>query len=221
MIKRTEIEMDPKLAAMREDYRLNGLDEADVAADPISQFQRWFDDAVRGNVHEPNGMTLATVGSDGQPTARIVLLKMVDQRGLAFFTNMESRKGEHLAANPKAALTFWWGPLERQVRFEGAMSHVDDDEADAYYQSRPVGSRIGAWASPQSKVISGRDALEKAEQDYLEKFGSEDIPRPPHWGGYRLAPERVEFWQGRGNRLHDRLCYRRSNGQWILERLAP
>lgn len=213
--------MDPKLAAMREDYRLNGLCETDVASDPISQFQRWFDDALKGNVYEPNGMTLATTGDDGQPTARIVLLKMIDQRGLAFFTNMESRKGQHLAANPKAALTFWWGPLERQVRFEGTISPVGVDETDAYYQSRPIGSRIGAWASPQSQVIESREVLEKAEQDYLEKFGDETIPRPPFWGGYRLSPQRVEFWQGRSNRLHDRLCYRKADGQWIIERLAP
>lgn len=213
--------MDPKLAAMREDYRLNGLDEGDALSDPISQFQRWFDDAVKGDVYEPNGMTLATVDDSGQPSARIVLLKMIDQRGLAFFTNMESRKGQHLSVNPKAALTFWWGPLERQVRFEGIMSKVSADEADAYYQSRPVGSRIGAWASPQSQVIENRGTLEKLEQDYLEKFGDGDIPRPPFWGGYRLAPERVDFWQGRSNRLHDRLCYRLSDGQWLIERLAP
>jgi len=213
--------MDPKLAAMREDYRLNGIDEGDVLPDPISQFQRWFDEAVTGNVYEPNGMTLATVDGDGQPTARIVLLKMIDQRGLAFFTNMESRKGQHLAMNPKAALTFWWGPLERQVRFEGAISKVDSDEADAYYQSRPVGSRIGAWASPQSQVIDNREILEKLERNHLEKFGDGDIPRPPFWGGYRLAPGRVEFWQGRSNRLHDRLCYRLSGARWLIERLAP
>ena len=213
--------MDPKLAAMREDYRLNGLDEANVASDPIAQFQRWFDDAVEGNVYEPNGMTLATVAGDGQPAARIVLLKIIDQRGLAFFTNMESRKGQHLAANAKAALTFWWGPLERQVRFEGTISKVDDDEADAYYRSRPAGSQIGAWASPQSNVIDNRQALEELEKDVIKRFDGEEIPRPSFWGGYRLAPLRVEFWQGRSNRLHDRLCYRRSDGDWLVERLAP
>lgn len=213
--------MDPKLAAMREDYSLNGLSEADVAPDPITQFQRWFDDALKGQVHEPNGMTLATVDKSGQPTARIVLLKMIDQRGLAFFTNMESPKGQHLAANPKAALTFWWGPLQRQVRFEGTISTVDADEANAYYHSRPIGSQIGAWASPQSQVIESREVLEKSERDYLAKFGESDIPRPPFWGGYRLSPKRAEFWQGRSNRLHDRLCYRQADGQWQIERLAP
>ncbi len=213
--------MDPKLAAMREDYRLNGLSETDLAPDPISQFQRWFDDAVLGNVHEPNGMTLATTDQEGQPSARIVLLKMVDQRGLAFFTNKESRKGLDLGSNPKAALTFWWGPLERQVRFEGTISAVSAEETDAYYQSRPLGSRIGAWASPQSQVIKSRDVLEASERDYLEKFGEGDIPRPPFWGGYRLAPARAEFWQGRGNRLHDRLCYQYIDGAWLIERLAP
>lgn len=213
--------MDPKLAAMREAYRLNGLNEADVASDPITQFQRWFDDAIQGQVYEPNGMTLATVDENGQPTARIVLLKMIDQRGLAFFTNLESQKGQHLEVNPKAALTFWWGPLERQVRFEGITSLVEADEADAYYQSRPVGSRIGAWASPQSRKVENRGVLEASEQAYLEKFGEQDIPRPSFWGGYRLSPERAEFWQGRSNRLHDRLCYRLVDGIWVIERLAP
>ena len=160
--------MNPKLAAMREEYQLNGLHEADVASDPISQFQRWFDDAVEGGVYEPNGMTLATADADGQPSARIVLLKMIDQRGLAFFTNKGSRKGQALDVNSKAALTFWWGPLERQVRFEGTISDVSGDEADAYYQSRPIGSRIGAWASPQSQIIESREVLEKSEKGYLE-----------------------------------------------------
>ncbi|MGI9435098.1 MAG: pyridoxamine 5'-phosphate oxidase [Geminicoccaceae bacterium] len=216
-----EPDSNPKLAAMREDYRSNGLHEDDVAADPIDQFQRWFDDALNGAVYEPNAMTLATVDGAGQPSARIVLMKMVDQRGLAFFTNFESRKGRHLAANPKAALTFWWGPLERQVRFEGMIGPVDAPEADAYYQSRPLGSQIGAWASPQSQMIESRAVLEKAESDCRQKFGDDQIPRPPFWGGYRLAPIRVEFWQGRSNRLHDRLCYRQIDGGWKLERLAP
>ncbi len=213
--------MDPKLAAMREDYRAGGLSEADVAADPISQFQRWFDDAIEGGVYEPNGMTLATVGADGQPSARVVLLKGLDERGLAFYTNKDSRKGRQLAANGRAALTFWWGALERQVRFEGMIGDVEADVADAYYASRPLGSRIGAWASPQSQVVENRDVLDEAERQLTEKYADGEPPRPPHWGGYRLTPERVEFWQGRSSRLHDRLCYHLDSGQWVIERLAP
>ena len=213
--------MDEKLAAMREDYRKGGLSEADVAADPITQFQRWFDDAVAGGVYEPNGMTLATVGADGQPSARVLLLKGLDERGLAFYTNKESRKGQQIAANAKAAMTFWWGPLERQVRFEGTLLDVEADEADAYYASRPLGSRIGAWASPQSQVVAGRDVLDEAERELAEKYADGNPPRPPHWGGYRLRPDRAEFWQGRSSRLHDRLCYRLAGGAWVLERLAP
>lgn len=213
--------MDTKLAAMRQDYQANGLSENDVDNDPIVQFQRWFEDAVDGGVYEPNGMTLATVDDQGQPTARIVLLKIVDHRGLAFFTNLESRKGLHLAANPNAAITFWWGPLERQVRFEGTIVPVDAAEADHYYASRPLGSRIGAWASPQSQVIDSRAMIERAERELGDKFKDEEIPRPPFWGGYRLSPARVEFWQGRSSRLHDRLCYRKDGDRWVIERLAP
>jgi pyridoxamine 5'-phosphate oxidase len=213
--------MDDKLAAMREEYRKGGLSEADVAADPITQFRRWFEAAVEGGVHEPNGMTLATVGVDGQPSARVVLLKGLDARGLAFYTNKESRKGRELAANAKAALTFWWGPLERQVRFEGVIGEVEAELADEYYASRPLGSRIGAWASPQSQVVASRDVLDQAERLVAEQYADGNPPRPPHWGGYRLAPHRVEFWQGRSSRLHDRLCYRLDDGRWLVERLAP
>jgi pyridoxamine 5'-phosphate oxidase len=213
--------MDPKLAAMREDYRQGGLAKADVAADPLLQFRRWFDDAVEGGVYEPNGMTLATVGEDGQPSARVVLLKGLDESGLAFYTNKESRKGQQLAVNARAALTFWWGPLERQVRFEGLIADVEAGEADAYYASRPLGSRIGAWASPQSQVVASRDVLDQAEREYSERYVDDEPPRPPYWGGYRLVPNRVEFWQGRSSRLHDRLSYRLASGQWVIERLAP
>ena len=213
--------MEQKLAAMREDYRKGGLSEADVVEDPITQFQRWLDAAIEGGVYEPNAMTLATVGEDGQPSARIVLLKGLDERGLAFYTNKESRKGEQLAANAKAALTFWWGPLERQVRFEGTITDVEAAEADAYYASRPLGSRIGAWASPQSQVVPSRDILDRDEREFNEKFADGEPPRPPHWGGYRLAPACVEFWQGRSSRLHDRLRYRLTGGEWVIERLAP
>jgi len=213
--------MNPKLAAMREDYRKGGLSETDVIDDPITQFQRWLDAAIEGGVYEPNAMTLATAGEDGQPSARIVLLKGLDERGLAFYTNKESRKGQQIAANVKAALTFWWGPLERQVRFEGEIADVDAAEADAYYASRPLGSRIGAWASPQSQMVPSRDVLDEVEQELNEKYADGKPPRPPFWGGYRLTPERVEFWQGRSSRLHDRLCYRLIDDQWVIERLAP
>lgn len=213
--------MDPKLADMREDYQKGGLSEEDVADDPITQFQRWFQDALSGDVHEPNGMTLATVDEGGQPTARIMLLKGVDQRGLTFFTNQEGRKGGHLAANPKAALTFWWGPLQRQVRFEGTIGLVESEEADEYFASRPLGSRIGAWSSPQSQVVPSRDVLDAAARKTSDKYADGNVPRPPFWGGYRLVPHRVEFWQGRTSRLHDRLCYRLVHDQWMIERLAP
>jgi pyridoxamine 5'-phosphate oxidase len=213
--------MDPSLAAMRRDYASAGLSEEDALADPIEQFQRWFDDARRAEVHEPNAMALATVDAEGQPAARIVLLKGVDQRGLAFFTNRESRKADHIGANPKAALVFWWGPLERQVRFEGTIEDVDAAEADAYFQSRPKGSQLAAWASAQSRVIADRAELEAAERHHRERFGEGDVPRPPFWGGYRLAPARVEFWHGRRSRLHDRLRYTRVGDGWRIERLAP
>jgi pyridoxamine 5'-phosphate oxidase len=216
-----EVVMDPSLAAMRRDYASAGLSKADALADPIEQFQRWFDDARRAEVHEPNAMTLATVDAEGQPAARIVLLKGVDRRGLAFFTNRESRKADHIGANPKAALVFWWGPLERQVRFEGTIEDVAAAEADAYFQSRPKGSQLAAWASAQSRLIGDRAELEAAERHHRERFGDGPVPRPSFWGGYRLVPARIEFWHGRQNRLHDRLRYTRGDEGWRIERLAP
>jgi pyridoxamine 5'-phosphate oxidase len=213
--------MDPSLAAMRRDYASAGLSEADALADPIEQFQRWFDDARRAEVHEPNAMTLATVDAEGQPAARIVLLKGADRRGLAFYTNRESRKADHISANPKAALVFWWGPLERQVRFEGTIEDVAAAEADAYFQSRPKGSQLAAWASAQSRLIGDRAELEAAERHHRERFGDGPVPRPSFWGGYRLVPARIEFWHGRQNRLHDRLRYTRGDEGWRIERLAP
>ena len=213
--------MDTKLAAMREDYRKGGLLEGDVDPDPIRQFKRWFEDAVQGGVYEPNGMTLATVGENGQPSARVVLLKGLEDNGLVFYTNQESRKGDELAANAKAALTFWWGPLERQVRFEGETAVIEAELADAYFERRPFGSQIGAWTSPQSQVIENRAVLERAEAELKETYKDGKVPRPPHWGGYRLIPNRVEFWQGRSSRLHDRLCYRLVNHAWTITRLAP
>jgi pyridoxamine 5'-phosphate oxidase len=216
-----EITMDPTLAAMRRDYASAGLAEADALADPIAQFERWFADARRAEVHEPNAMTLATVDAAGQPAARMVLLKGVDARGLAFFTNRDSRKARELLANPKAALVFWWGPLQRQVRFEGVIEEVDAAEADEYFASRPRGSQLAAWASAQSSVISGRAALEAEERRHRERFGEDEVPRPPFWGGYRLVPAVVEFWHGRASRLHDRLRYTRTPDGWRIERLAP
>lgn len=212
---------DPALAAMRQEYTTAGLSEDDVLADPIEQFHRWFEDARRAGVYEPNAMALATVDADGQPSARLVLLKGVDPRGLAFYTNLGSRKARALQADPRASLLFWWGPLERQVRFEGRVTRVEDAEADTYFASRPRASQIGAWASEQSAVIPGRAALDEAERRYSERFGEGEVPRPDFWGGFRLLPDRVEFWQGRQSRLHDRLCYRRADGIWTIERLAP
>lgn len=210
------------LSAMRQTYNASGLDEADLCNDPIDQFRQWFEDSCKAGIHEPNSMALATVGPDGRPSVRVVLLKVIDERGLAFFTNLESRKGQELKGNPRAALNFWWGPLMRQVSFEGKVSHVDDTEADTYFASRPVGSRIGAWASEQSAVIESRSTLEMAEREYRKRFPDEDVPRPKFWGGFRLVPRRVEFWQGRQNRLHDRFVYSWAEGpSWRIQRLAP
>jgi pyridoxamine 5'-phosphate oxidase len=213
--------MDATLAAMRQDYTARGLREEDVVADPMEQFARWFEDAKRAKVYEPNAMTLATVDAGGQPSARMVLLKIADARGLAFFTNLGSRKARELESGARAGLLFWWGPLERQVRFEGCVEPAGDDEADAYFASRPRGSQLGAWASEQSAVIAGRQVLEDAERSHRERFEGGEVPRPPFWGGFRLVPERVEFWQGRQNRLHDRLRYERDGSGWRIERLAP
>jgi pyridoxamine 5'-phosphate oxidase len=213
--------MDDVLARMRQEYGERGLRKADVLADPLEQFTCWFDEACSAPILEPNAMTLATVDAAGQPSARTVLLKAVDRRGLTFYTNLESRKARELAANPKAALLFWWPPQGRQVRFEGEIEPVDDAEADAYFATRPRGSQIGAWASAQSNVVADRATLEAAEREIAARFAHRAVPRPPFWGGYRLVPARVEFWQGRINRLHDRLRYSRRGEAWDLERLAP
>jgi pyridoxamine 5'-phosphate oxidase len=213
--------MDEALARMRRDYEERGLSKADLLADPLEQFRLWFAEASRAPLQEPNAMTLATVDGSGQPAARTVLLKGIDKRGLVFYTNLDSRKARELAANPKAALLFWWPPHARQVRFEGAIEPVEDVESDAYFATRPRGSQIGAWASAQSSVIADRVALEAAEQKVAERFAGGPVPRPPFWGGYRLVPERIEFWQGRTNRLHDRLRYTRDGELWRIERLAP
>jgi pyridoxamine 5'-phosphate oxidase len=209
------------LADLRKDYARGSLDETSVDADPIRQFEAWFKQALDARLPEPNTMTLATVDARGYPSARIVLIKGVDERGFVFFTNYESRKGLDLAANPHASLLFYWIELERQVRVEGTVVKTAADESDAYFNSRPLGSRIGAWASDQSRPIESRALLEAREKSFSERFG-EHPPRPPHWGGYRLVPDTIEFWQGRPSRLHDRILYtRQSGGDWRIARLSP
>ena len=212
------------IAHLRTEYKRATLDESRVDADPYRQFARWFDEALKAKIPEANAMTLATAGVDGRPAARIVLLKSFDARGFVFFTNYASRKGHELAAQPHAALLFHWVELERQVRLEGTVGMVDDAESDEYYASRPRLSQLGAWASPQSQTIADRAALE-ARFDELETQYKEAgaVPRPPHWGGYRLVPEMLEFWQGRRSRMHDRIRYRRNveTGGWTIDRLAP
>lgn len=209
------------IADLRKEYTRHGLSESDVDPDPLIQFQRWFDQAVEAGLIEPNAMTLATATPDGKPSARMVLLKGVDNGGFVFFTNYESRKGKELAANPWAALVFYWPELERQVRVEGRVERVSPEESDAYFTSRPNGSRIGAWASRQSSVIVSRAELEQRVADLEQFYVGREIPRPPFWGGFRVIPDTIEFWQGRPNRLHDRLRYRRDTGCWIIERLSP
>jgi pyridoxamine 5'-phosphate oxidase len=208
------------LADLRKSYERAELDESASLADPLAQFELWLQQAISGELPEPNAMTLATVGADGRPSTRVVLIKGCDARGIVWYTNYDSRKGRELAAHPQAALQFHWVELERVVRIEGRVEKVDVAESDAYFASRPLDSRIGAWASPQSEVISSRSVLVAN----AAKYGAQYLlnpPRPPHWGGYRLVPDRWEFWQGRRSRLHDRLRYRLEAQQWIRERLAP
>ena len=208
------------LAQLRKSYERAELDERHSRDDPLKQFEQWLNEAIAAQLPEPNAMTLATVAADGRPSTRIVLIKGVDARGIVWYTNFNSRKGQELAANPVAALQFHWVELERVVRIEGMVQQVSDAEADAYFASRPLDSRIGAWASPQSQVIKSRAVLVAQAARYAAQFALSP-PRPPHWGGFRLVPDRWEFWQGRKSRLHDRLRYRMQDGQWLRERLAP
>jgi pyridoxamine 5'-phosphate oxidase len=208
------------LAALRKSYERAELDESASAAEPLEQFSNWLGEAISAQLPEPNAMTLATVAADGRPSTRVVLIKGVDARGIVWYTNYDSRKGRELAANPFAALQFHWVELERVVRIEGRVEKVSADESDAYYRSRPLDSRLGAWASPQSEVISSRAVLVANAAKAAVQHGL-NPSRPPHWGGFRLIADRWEFWQGRKSRLHDRLRYRLDEGRWVRERLAP
>ena len=208
------------IADLRQEYMRAGLAEADAERDPIRQFERWFDDALRAQLPLPNAMTLATVGADGAPSARVVLLKGIEGGGFTFYTNYRSRKARELETRGTACLVFMWSALERQVRIDGRIERVSAAESDAYYASRPLGARLSAWASPQSEKVASRAVLETAMEEVRRRHG-EAPPRPPHWGGYRVLPTELEFWQGRADRLHDRLVYTREGGEWRIARLAP
>ena len=216
----------PDLAALRREYGDHGLDVPDLAPDPVSMFRRWLDDTVAAGLHEPNAMVVATVSPEGRPSSRMVLLKGVDERGFVFFTNYESRKAADIAANPHVSLLFPWHDLQRQVRVEGAASKVSAEESEAYFAGRPRESQLGAWASPQSRVVASRSALDERYGGVLAQFAElDEVPVPPYWGGFRVAPYAVEFWQGRKGRMHDRMVYRRAeddpHAPWVVERLAP
>lgn len=209
------------LGELRREYATGGLDEADLLEDPVAMFRRWMHDVVTAGLHEPNAMVVSTVSEEGRPSSRMVLLKGLDERGFVFYTNYESRKGRDLTAHPACALLFPWHHLERQVRVEGTAVRLSQAENDAYFATRPHASQIGAWASPQSQVVPDRATLDKGYDEQADRFGEGRVPLPPHWGGFRVEHESVEFWQGRRNRMHDRLRYRRTASGWVTERLAP
>jgi pyridoxamine 5'-phosphate oxidase len=210
------------LESLRSNYALSGLNETDLLDTPFQQFQRWLEQAIAAELPEPNAMTLATLSEQGKPIARMVLLKGLDEKGFVFYTNYDSAKGKQLTETDSAALVFWWAGLERQVRVEGAVEKVSSTESDSYFQSRPKASQLGAWASPQSQVIENRDVLEQRLAQLEEKYATEKVPRPPHWGGFRVIPTAIEFWQGRPSRLHDRIRYElNEKGDWFYQRLAP
>jgi pyridoxamine 5'-phosphate oxidase len=214
--------MPPDLTGLRNEYAAHGLRRADLHSDPLQQFGAWFAAALAADIRDVNAMSLATATPDGKPSVRIVLLKGFDERGFAFFTNYDSEKGNELEANPVAALVFYWVQLERQVRISGAVEKTSREDSAAYFHSRPLGSRLGAWASKQSEVVDARQVLDSRLTEMTERFENGDVPLPPHWGGYRVKPDKMEFWQGRPNRLHDRFRYsRRADGTWQIDRLAP
>lgn len=200
---------------------IRGFDERIAAPDPLEQFGRWFAQARRARIYQPNAFSLASATLDGQPSSRMLLLKDFDPRGLVFYTNYESRKGVELTNNPRGAMLFFWSELHRQVRIEGSIARVSQEESERYFHSRPRGSQVGAWASNQSRVLASREDLVARDREFLAKFSGQTVPLPPYWGGFRLAPDRFEFWQGRAHRLHDRLAYARDGERWRIERLAP
>ncbi|MFN5064739.1 MAG: pyridoxamine 5'-phosphate oxidase [Aphanizomenon sp.] len=214
--------MDKSIADIRKDYTLQDLSEKEIDSNPFVQFKIWFGQSLAAQLPEPNAMTLATCTPNGRPSARMVLLKDFDERGFVLFTNYNSQKGQELTANPLAALVFWWAELERQVRIVGTVEKISSAQSDSYFEIRPAYSRLGAWASNKSEVIASRDILESQLQEFERVYQNQEVPRPPHWGGFRVIPQEIEFWQGRSSRLHDRLLYTRLDaGGWKIERLSP